>query len=182
MFNGFQRPKKDGGGGSNIKSIQSGRLLMTATSHNIAIASVDLSKSIVIVNFSSSEASVSDAQYLFTKGKLTSATNLNLTRYFADTNTTVYWQVIEFNNVKSLQTGELTLPFNTGSLDNLINVNNYTPNKAAVFISYTQNVNGSNLAGLFGVYVEKYSATQINIARKHLYFTGTVYWQLIEFN
>lgn len=179
FYDGFIRPISDKKGGSNIKSNQSGVATMTTVSIDIPINTVDLSESIVIVNFT--ESLNNTLSCLSIKGEITAANNLNLSRKNADAGLTVYWQVIEFNNVKSLQKGTYVLPFNTGSLDNLVSVNKYNISKSIVVISYTVD-STTGVAWGMGAYVSKYSENQLNIARNHIIAGLTVHWQLVEFS
>lgn len=95
-------------GGSNIKSIQRGSFAWndTTTTKNIAISKVNKNNSIVKVGFQPSN-SLAPAVYTFS-GELRGDTNLQVVRESGTdvgTGISFYWEVIEFNNVKSKQDG-----------------------------------------------------------------------------
>jgi hypothetical protein len=162
-------------GGSNIKSIQRGTATISALTTNITITSVDLSKSIVIMTQSLRE---NDARVSVT-AKITTATNLQLvSNLVGSTNTFVSWEVIEFNNVKSLQKGLATFTGSAGFNTTITSVN----------LSKAMIVSSSRLSATASGHLHSCTArltTQTNIN-----FQGwssatdaqNVEWQVIEFN
>lgn len=175
MFNGFPKPVPEQGGGNLIKSIQRGTLTFpSATITNVTISSVDLTKSIVLVT--SIGDSVNPAVGCV-KGKLTSATNLALSKATTLT-ANVSWQVIEFYNVKSLQTGDYTLITAAGT----VTVSAVSPTKSLLICSWesTASTSGANYAALNYNLTNSTTITFdiINSANQG----RNIHWQLIEFN
>jgi len=162
----------DGGGGSNIKSIQKGTLTLIAVDTNITISAIDLTKAIVVVrmymtsNSKSSQCSVS--------GDLTTSTNLllNVPEAYSQE---VEWEVIEFNNVKSLQRGVVSIDT---TLTNTT-ISSVDVNKTMVIYSFTSNdTNNIPLA----ILVSSYLTTLTNLQSVIGSSTGTLKYQIIEFN
>lgn len=107
-FNGFPRPIPDSGTVS-VKSIQQGTGTIAGTlTTNVTISAVDITKSIVIIYDRGVDAGATPAQYKVT-AQLTTPTNILLTRTSTTNPGSFSWLVIEFFNVKSLQTGTRTL-------------------------------------------------------------------------
>ena len=82
-----------------IKSVQRGEVTLqgaggSGTGQNVSISSVDMAKSVVIINYSSGTADGGEA-----KAVLTTSTNLNIARQSvtSSTGTSVAWQVVESN-------------------------------------------------------------------------------------
>ena len=161
-----------GGGGSNVKSVQRGSILMDATTKNITISSVDLQKSVVIVNTVSAESTIDK---ILVSGSITSATNLRLTIGAISTTTYVYWQVIEFNNVKTLQTGTTTLT----SATTTVNISNVNMTKSIIFSSFKSTNAQTASLGNQTAYID--STTTI-VLKDANYITGkSAIWYVIEF-
>lgn len=159
---------------SNIKSIQRGSTLNTAASIDIAISSVDLAKSVVVLS------SITGGTYIagnLVGGQLTSATNLNILINTSVTKT-VYWTVIEFENVKSLQKGIVTT---TGVSDYPITINTVNVEKSLVFVSYTTTNTSNNTITYKSVGEDLTNATTLTLRSYHPQ-PRTAYWQVIEFN
>ena len=100
------------GAGGLEQNVYSGEVVIstTAQTFNVTIPSVDTTKCAVIVKTylnSTAAGSTTDEDDLEFTGRLTSPTNLELTRDGAksDVNIIVFWQVIEFVNAKSVQYG-----------------------------------------------------------------------------
>lgn len=93
------------GGGSNIKSIQYGDTSMSGSTLDIPISIVDLTKSIAIVSYTSGTdaANTSSPMAQFPNAGILNISTAGIS------NSTISWRVIEFNNVKSLQKGSITL-------------------------------------------------------------------------
>jgi hypothetical protein len=93
------------GGGSNIKSIQSGELTLSGiTTSTVNISTIDPTKSIIRV-FCSSSSNYLRANKAM--GEILNSTQIKFTRGGTDSDLTIYWEVIEFSKVKSLQKGSL---------------------------------------------------------------------------
>lgn len=94
---------------SNIKSIQRGTIAVDTFKKNVPISTIDLSRSIVLITYKMQSSNIGME---FVMAQLTASTNFELSvsvlpKYISD-QTTVYWTVVEFNNVKSLQNGTVT--------------------------------------------------------------------------
>lgn len=122
-------------GGANIKSVQRGSTTVTATTTNVTITSVDLTKSIVKISFRCASDSVADRS--FVTAALTSSTNLRLQVDATPTGVTplVQWEVVEFNNVKSKQSGNLSF---TASTEQSISITSIDTSKSIIFASFRQ--------------------------------------------
>jgi len=163
---------------SNIKSIQTGFTAMDTTPKTITISSVDINNTIVIVSETSKIGSSGYTQENTNavSAKITNSTTLTLTNGQADSIISVFWQVIEFNNVKSLQTGTFTF---SSSSEQSITIAAVNLNKAMLITSYKSNnsqaqrlprmriINSTTLGAL-----QSYYGTYI----------WDVNWQVIEFN
>lgn len=173
---GFLRPIPDSGGISNIKSVQRGTFSTTGTSiYNIAISSVDLKKSIVIVNLSTWNTDLPDSE-VCVQAILTSSTNLQLKNITAAYwGTVVSWTVIEFNNVKSLQNGVKSI----SSATDVITISNVNISKSLLFYSWTSTTNSATQGVITNCYLN--SSTQITIKQNGGYIKD-IAWQVIEFN
>ena len=105
------------------------------------------------------------------KAKLLNATTINLER-FTNTKPVDYsWTVIEFNNVKSLQRGDLTLQ---GA--SYVSINPVNLSKSILLCSIACN-SGYRIAYQF--------VSNIQIIVRRFTYVGlydTVHWQVIEFN
>lgn len=167
-----------GVGGSNIKSIQRGLLNVSAAISDITISNVDLSKSIVIVKAACTSFGSTAAYECVAQGFLTSGTNvrIKLGDHYSYNTVEVAWQVIEFNNVKSLQTG-----FATGGTTSISAVN---MSKSVVFSSekITESGSGYDLARYFMNAVRLVTSTLLAFDRNGNATTLEIYWQVIEFN
>ena len=159
---------------SNIKSRQSGTLVLSAVNTNITIASVDLTKAIVIIR--SYLTSASYATQCAISGYLTTTTNLSIdvTTLYA-TYQKVEWEVIEFNNIKSLQYGSVSI--NT-SLTNTA-ISSVDIDKTLVFYSFKSAYVGSSILALL---VSSYLTTATNLQSIIGFNTGTLYYYIVEFN
>lgn len=151
-------------GGSNLKSpTQFGSTTIPSYSATttVSISAVDLTKSIVKIYYKNG------ANTMGITAELTNPTTITLTRYsgYAEA-ITIYWEVYEFNNVKSLQKG-------THSSTGTITVSNYNTSKSMLIWSYYSS--GSNDVAIMG----KVNSTSIQVYIG--YYTKTL-WQVIEFN
>lgn len=167
--------------GSNIKSIQRGSFVYSnKTTFNVTISSVDMSKSIVIVSTDSRTGSAGKNSVV---GNLTTSTNINFSTYYADAsfNNYVSWQVIEFNNVKSLQRGTQAL-ITTDTTKN-ITISAVNDLKSIVFASVRTDDNSNNYSSENSICAEITTTTNILFTRYNPFATNaTIYWQVIEFN
>lgn len=156
-------------GGSNIKSIQRGTSTIPSTTNTLTvnISAVDTTKAIVIRTVRNN--ALADNRELDVMAKLTSATTLQLTNNTALYDVIVDWQVIEFNNVKSLQTG-------TVSSTQTVTIAAVDLTKSMVIISWISKApvaypslpNSAQLTSNTALYINAYN--------------GNTYWQVIEFS
>lgn len=161
-----------GGGGSNIKSIQRGTTLLNATTTNVSISAVDLTKSVVILSV---ESGGSGASFILAKGVLTTSTNLELD-IDASGYCTVYWQVIEFINIKSLQSGNKI----TALASDSITISPVNLTRSVVFHSYkTSEVDTSLTFGHVGLALT--TATNISVIQYGAK-NKDIQWYVVEFN
>lgn len=164
-----------GGGGSNIKSIQRGTVTMNAVTKDITISAVDLSKSIVQLTVKSAGSAGADC----ITGELTSATNLKLASGTTGSgNSVVEWTVIEFNNVKSLQSGTTT---QTTTTPVTVTISSVDLTKSILFFTFNTTTFGptSNAMPMSGKFTNN---TTLSFANYDTTGTKTIKWQVIEFN
>lgn len=133
MFNSFPVPKPDSGG-SNIRSRQSGTVTYTTQNNTVTILPVDLTKAIVRISYTLS-AVASSADY-FLMARFTSNSQISID---CDSGTSatkvVTWEVIEFNNVKSLQSGQATNSSTAGVVSTTAVVSPVNTGKCLLFYS-----------------------------------------------
>jgi hypothetical protein len=160
------------GGGSNIKSIQRGNFSIDSftLTANIPITSVDPNKSVVRILFNNASTNASQIQLT---GELTSATNVLLTKNSTGTASSVDWEVIEFNNVKSMQKGFATIT--SGSQN--VSISPIVLAKTLIFSSIRTAATNITLPT-----VNSFIASGTTTIRHKGYTTGTAYYQVVEFN
>lgn len=165
-----------GGGGKNIKSLQRGSHTMTATSNNITINSVDISKSIVKISIKSNSATGNE-RVSFVLARLANSTTLTLEidLFSAGIMPVVEWEVIEFNNVKSLQRGTFT--FSATSTN--VTITSVDTTKSVIFFSHTCQI-ASGFPGRSIMSGKISNATTLNFAQVQA-DSKSVHWQVIEF-
>lgn len=165
-------------GGASVSNVQRDSIVMTGTIINVPITAVDLSKAIATVKVWNT-GSGPDASEMFVGAELTSATNLrlHLEVYDASNQPEVAWQVVEYENVKSLQR-DVLLVDSAIETDAIASVD---ITKSILFFSYTTIIGSSvNLAGLYGELTDATTLTfkQFGTAG----WAKDAYWQVIEFN
>ena len=169
-----------GGGLNTIKTIQKGSLdslQITSSGYSIPISTVDLTKSIVRLVYGSSGQT--DAVTLF-RAEITTPSEIKIYRASATgfTGVNIYWEVIEFNNVKSLQKGT-TAATTTNNTNNNVTISSVDALKTIIFDSYTcvstsslnQQVKGAALT----------NSTTIALVKNDTSGLSTHHWQVIEF-
>lgn len=169
----FYLAPKNGGVGI-IEKIQRGYVNVSGGIYDLNIQSVDLSRSIILID------SAYTPGHDLTKEVLGSVKFLddNTLRFSGpDTGCTQIWQVIEFQKAKSIQRGTLVSE-NTGVDD--ITIEQVDTSKAIVVISQTSDYASADMgAKKMG---QLYNSTTLRI-RKHLSFgTNVVEWTIIEFD
>ncbi|GIO63585.1 hypothetical protein [Paenibacillus cineris] len=165
------------GGGVIVKSVQNGAVSLTSTSQNITIGNVDKSKSIVLVNVVY-DVNASPQDNLVA-AKLVSNTTLNLSRYTSTVTITVYWQVVEFESVKSLQTGDSTF---TATTENTVAISPVNMSKSLIICTMKMWTSNTSIQNFSLVYRFK-SSTSIGLTGGVSTVTDKVFsWQVVEFN
>ncbi|OFV69246.1 hypothetical protein ACWI_32900 [Acetobacterium wieringae] len=167
-----------GVGGSNIKSIQNGVSSMgTGVGYiDVTISAIDITKTVVIVTdgYETSGNYPYDGYCKMIAWAINSTT-IRIVRGVTNANVNnINWQVIEFNNVKSLQTGGMSLYVSNGDLT----VNQYDPAKSILIYSYnlSTTTNSDYTVSLF-----KNGSNKIGY-KSFSSYSVSVRWQLIEFN
>lgn len=182
MAKGIVSGGLNGGGGSNIKSIQRGTATIanaSASSPIIAIASVDLTKSIVRIQTSSASGQINSPADDIAEIHFLNNSQIQVSRVGINGALPFDWEVIEFNNVKSLQSGntsylsKTTLDIVISTIDTAKSMLFYS-SKPATTVTNTKN----NLRGTIK------TSTTINFASsaQDTVYAQTIYWQVIEFN
>ena len=187
---GRARLSGQSGGGSNIKSIQSGTYVFDfsvapTSSKSITVAGVDINKSILKMTVIKNTSS--NVQYSsLVRGELTSnntitfSTNGELSGAYA---VTIRWELFEFNNVKSVQSGSVAS--STGSDGTFkVTIAAVDPLKCISFSSYRSKTGvSSNVSNLPGVHSNSYVSgpTELSIANTSIGSNALVHWKILEF-
>lgn len=169
----------EGSSGSNIKSIQRGlsELINNTYSLNVPIANVDINRSVVIVNEAIAFNGASPAD-IKVKAKLINGNTLNLaigSTSGGSGSAKISWQIIEYKDIKSLQTGELL--FNTTTQN--VNISDVNIDKSILIFSF--NTTHTTYA-LQGLVLRGHIANDNTLT----FYTGSasqakINWQLVEF-
>lgn len=162
--------------GSNVKSIQSGYVSVNETTANVTISAVNLANSIVKITYTNQSAG-DTAKNLSIQAKLTNSTNIQFTNGgIYSYPFQVYWEVIEFQNVKSIQKGDYA--YTTSGSTTISSVNT---SKAMLFFSFysdSTNSSSNNLSyTVMGGYINSSSVSFYGET-----FNAYIHWQVVEFN
>ena len=122
-----------GGGASVIRNIQRGEVEVTALTHNVTISATSTSDYVARVSLKRT-TSTNGAKAHMVRAHLTTSTNLRLTREDDDGSVFVSWEVIEFQSVKSVQSGLTTV---AASEVTNVTINSVNMAKSLVFVSYS---------------------------------------------
>jgi hypothetical protein len=174
MWGGYVTRFPDGG--KTIKpSVQRGTQLMTAASENVTINAVNTEKSIVLIHCAADpDLNGLKPENVTVRGSLTNSTTLALVRDNNTSNVYVYWQVVEFYNVKSLQTGSKSLT----NVTDTATVNPVDTEKCLLFASF-MSVKSDTEHASFGATLT--NSTTISFRCYINATTNIINWQLIEF-
>lgn len=166
---------------SSVKTIQRGTVTGSLSdSNNVTISSVDVTKSVIIVK---TRGEISNIQYRFLncRASITSATNINFSfdATPGSSGPIIDWIVIEFDNVKSKQTGSATI-----SADTNVTISSVNIAKSLAFVSFSNassanaDVRGTMINGVLT------SGTNLLLLNPSTYVsvTNSINWQVIEFN
>jgi hypothetical protein len=166
-------------GGATIKSIQRGITNIPANAFNIqpSISAVDITKSIIRITFVINNGSDPDETIVY--GKISSSTVITIGRgnnpAFASGD--IYWEVIEYANVKSLQTGSKSV--NVANAEQNVTVSAIDVSKSELVFSYrnstaTLDIDSSHMGGRI--------VDSTTITFQCGTTGGISEWQLLEFN
>ncbi|MCO1603655.1 hypothetical protein [Desulfosporosinus nitroreducens] len=161
---------------SNIKSIQRGSLYTVGSGSylDIPIASVDPAKSIVKITSNYAEGDAPNTMTVIA-ATITSATNIRLIAYGSMADTAfVTWEVIEFNNVKSKQSGVIAGTATSATISAV------DLTKSILFVSFTTENGDYDVLETSARAVHLSSPTTITLKSRTT--LTTTYWQVIEFN
>lgn len=169
--------RRGGGGGANVKSSQKiESYLQGSTFTDVPISPIDTTSSIVLLSYHCETAETLDKITL-----LAEIINSNTVRVSSTaTATSLIWfniEVIEFNNVKSLQRGKLTIT--NFESDQNIAITPVVLSKSFVVGSFIS----SKTENIFNWATYRYRLTASNQLRLTLRYggAGTFAWQVIEF-
>jgi len=169
---------------SNTKSIQRGiATINSALIVNVTIASVDITKSIVLIDYSFTGGSQDNSKNSLVKAKLTTGANIELSvqGYTSGPVLTISYTVIEFNNVKSLQTGLFNVV--SDGVEHTVTVSAINVSKSILFKSFSSN-NANVSASEMILRTRIIDTTTLGFYQKDNVggYTLKTEWQLIEFN
>ena len=172
MFNGFLRPVPSGV--RNIKSIQRGSFsYYNLTTYNVTINPVDTTKSIIYVSHNGGYAR---ANTDLIAAKISNSTTINFSSGDDYTNEVIVsWIVIEFTNVKSLQTGSVVA---SGATTNVA-ISTVDILKSFSVVS-KKSTSTSSTTGYYRFTHHITTATNLAITGQNVN-TETYEWQVIEF-
>jgi len=167
----------------SIKSIQRGSYTINSlSSTTITISSVDLNSSIVI--FSNRFISGANAAYgIAVYAALINSTTLEIGRGGSSSKQQVEWQVIEFNNVKSVQRGTVTMtaPSSSATVSTSVTISAVDLSKSICLVSFKTSSGGFTSDAF--ITIQFNSSTELSLSTYATYSdtTQTAYWQVIEF-
>jgi len=155
------------GGGASVNTVQRGTASMGGIlTTDITIAEIDSGSSIIrIINPYSHSATV--ARLMFA-GQIINDTTIRISRESSEaTNQNIEWEVTEYKNVKSKQTGITTGNATITSVD---------PSKSIILSSATSSLLSNTIVDLAFTYKINSATlvTNTGISKTH-------YWQVIEF-
>lgn len=171
-----------GGADNNIQSIQRGLTAIpdADSGESITITNVDITKSIVMARVAYANIDTLQIRQYDAIGYLYNGTTLKLARQYGGVGTSndifVEWQVIEYKNVKSLQSGTIT---SAGTLTNQA-INSVDLSKSLLFYSYKSISSGTSPLGRFICGATLTSATNIQV-RSMYSASKNVQWYVVEF-
>jgi len=162
-------------GGAKIKSLQTGKssILGRNSSVDITISSVDVAKSVVIITSTTYSSSGGNG---FAYAILVNGTTLRVLRNYgsSDVATAFTWQVIEFDDVKSIQSGV----FNLSAAEATQTITTVNKAKSILFCSSSGGATAANTIAWGWI---KDNST-LEFGRQYNYGTTTIGWFIVEFN
>lgn len=162
---------------SNIKSIQQGTKLLPndSLSTTITVNSVDTTKSLLLVTSLNNRTTSGFPANLMCRVVLTNSTTITLTRTDLNGDLYVDWQLIEFNGVKSRQSGTTSIT-NDDTVNNVI-ITSIDLSKSIVVINGMSNITDNE------AYKMQYRAILTSSTNLAIYAYNQFdsYWQVLEF-
>lgn len=170
---------QSGGGGSNIKSIQRGLYdMVSATQVTINIFPIDTNASIVRITFNGTGKVIFLSRVLMSC-KILNSTQIELKRDSSNIYSAqpIYWEVIEFNNVKSIQNGSVAMDVNSKN----IAINTVELSKSMMFYNiWSTSLNSDSENTRLGGYLLNNTVIKFEGYAPQSYGIS-VNWQVIEF-
>lgn len=157
-------------------TVQRGSVVMSSTTVNVSLQSVDLSKSFPIVSLRNSGSAF--GQDDFDRAKLTSSTNLQIKVNASGSNQVCEWQVVEYAD-SQVQTGDVS--FATGDSSKTASISSVDTGKSWLINSYqSASGTGSNIGQKLvrGVIT---NSTTLTFDRDQTGQTMDLTWYLVEF-
>jgi len=171
-----------GSAGGSVKSVQRGSTTIPISSSTVSVTinEIDVSKSVIMIKLFSTAGTTIDAKDYLVQAKITNSTTITFTNGGSTSSyPQIYWEVVEFDNVKSKQTGTVTATTTSG--------NEYAPTITAVDTTksiliatcyYATSITQQRFSCIAS---RIYSSTQIRLIQQ-TYTTYYWHWQVIEFN
>lgn len=173
---GFNRPGDGAGIRKSIKSIQKIAVSLAGMTQTVTINPVNVNNSIVLVDYVNAQSNI-----IYTPNvELTNSTTITLNAVNSPPANTIYLTVIEFNNVKSKQSGSVTANGTTAIANPYtISINSVNPVKCIAVVTSSCSSSGGSVILCSG------SVTSSNVLTCYLSssgtgISGTMKWQLIE--
>jgi hypothetical protein len=170
--------KMDGPSGSSIKSVQRGATQIDSgqNTKTLSISSVDLSKAVVkFTAYNPAETDPANCAirvFFIDHQQLYFIMRANVDILAVQ----IFWEVIEFNNVKSIQRGSVTSIAGGGQT---ITISEINPAKSFVFASHSHTLTG---AAIVRAMVQKLCITDsTTLTHSASYNQSDLEWQVIEF-
>lgn len=164
---------------SNIKSIQRGSVITAAASTSVTISAVDLTKAVIRISYWASGSCGAYLKNILVNATFTNATTINFATYAFQSAVNIEWEVIEFNNVKSIQRGTVSSTTTTTT----VNVSSVNTSKSFCIFSERLNTNDSYTTQS-AASCKLVSSTSLQFSINNYYSANYMEytWTLIEFN
>ena len=164
-------------GGANIKSMQRGALSFPngVSVQTVTISPVATDISLVKITSYGTSDTANNTTY---KVELTNTTTITISKETTSTIATIYWEVIEYNNVKSKQTGSLNL---TTDLETLVGITSINKDKSILYATHSTTHSTSANAPQASRLLYSLENNQIALRTAANGYSAPVRWQVIEF-
>lgn len=169
-------------GGGVVRSVQRGSTVLSNDSEvQVTISQVDAAKSIILVNAASSQTTSDPTNYNVI-GKIVNSNTISLKKRSRSTGTTVFWQVIEFENIASLQKGDFDfITDSSGFQSRTINISPVNLSKSILVFSF-EAIHTATYGGNFGGELSAEDAITFYYRYGSAGAVIPVHWQVVEFN